>query len=167
MSWYSKALWIHFKISFDFYPSTKLARQAEEQAIQWRIQDFPEGAPTSNGAPTYYLTNFSENCIIEEILCRGKTRSTVPTPRSATLIIVSSWVYFEASNAFKVMRSPLTFSTPHYCRLELCTKVGYDTAYIHLLQDMIKKCDKNNDSVLSFDEIAEGVKTSPYLHKYV
>ena len=32
---------------------------------------------------------------------------------------------------------------------------------------MIKKCDKNNDSVLSLDEIAEGIKTSPYLHKYV
>ena len=61
--------------------------------------------------------------------------------------------------------SPFTFHT--YCRLELYTKAGYDIAYIRIFQDMIKKCDKNNDSVLSFDEIAEGIKTSPFLHKYV
>ena len=31
--------------------------------IQWRIQDFPEGAPTAEGLPTYYLTIFYENCM--------------------------------------------------------------------------------------------------------
>ena len=49
--------------------------------MQWRIQDFPEeGALTpKEGAPTYYLANFSrklhEN---EEILGRGGARDARP-----------------------------------------------------------------------------------------
>ena len=30
---------------------------------------------------------------------------------------------------------------------------------------MIQKCDKNNDSVLNFEEIVEGVKSNPYLQR--
>ena len=61
--------------------------------MQWRIQDFPE-----EGAPTYYLANFSrklhEN---EEILSRGGHVSLAPSLRSATAM---SYALMPMSHAF-------------------------------------------------------------------
>ena len=46
--------------------------------LQWRIQDFSEGAPTPEGASIYYLTNFSENCMKMKKFRAGKARPSCP-----------------------------------------------------------------------------------------
>ena len=58
--------------------------------MQWRIQDFPDGgAPTpEGGAPTYYLTNFSQKLHENEenLTQRGGRASLRPPPRSANAV---------------------------------------------------------------------------------
>ena len=60
---------------------------ANKRGKQWRIQDFPDGgAPTpEGGAPTYYLTNFSQKLHENEenLTQRGGRASLRPPPRSA------------------------------------------------------------------------------------
>ena len=66
----------------------------EPMSIQWRIQDFPDGgAPTpEGGAPTYYLTNFSQKLHENEenLTQRGGARVPAPPPRSANAIITET-----------------------------------------------------------------------------
>ena len=62
--------------------------------IQRRIQDFPEGAPTPQGAPTYnfaILPNFPENCMESKEFGRpggggGGAGALLVPPRSANNI---------------------------------------------------------------------------------
>ena len=50
--------------------------------LQWRIQDFPDGgAPTpEGGAPTYYLTNFSQKLHENEENLTQRGGARVPAP---------------------------------------------------------------------------------------
>ena len=60
------------------------------KTFQWRIQDFPEGAPTPIvGVPTYFFANlFAENCMkMKEF---GGVVSLVPPSDPPMLLILIS-----------------------------------------------------------------------------
>ena len=75
----------------EFFRNSSLPAKSWQDPVQWRIQDFPDGgAPTpEGGAPTYYLTNFSQKLHEnEENLTQRGGRASLRPPLDPPMLSV-------------------------------------------------------------------------------